>query len=250
MSLGLIGKKLGMSQIFDKDGKLIPVTFIQAGPCFVVQKKTKENDGYDAVQVGFGEKREKNTTKPLLKHFENAGVTPKRYLREFRIDGDNSGSAEVPEVGQQIPIDLFKEGDHVDVVGYSKGRGFAGTIKRWHTKRGPETHGSMYHRRAGSQGASSYPSRTWKNKHAAGHMGDERSTAVNLIVVATDAEKNLIMVRGSVPGHNNALVMIRPTIRAKKAARQLALAATAAERAAAAAAKMINPLKQSKKGGR
>jgi large subunit ribosomal protein L3 len=239
-----------MSQIFDKDGKLIPVTFIQAGPCFVVQKKTKETDGYDAVQVGFGEKREKNVTKPLLKHLEKAGVGPLRYLREFRLDDDGATNDKTPDVGQQLSVELFKEGDHVDVVGYSKGRGFAGTIKRWHTKRGPETHGSMYHRRAGSQGASSYPSRTWKNKHAAGHMGAERSTAVNLIVVGTDAERNLVMVRGSVPGHNNSLVMIRPTVRVRKAARQVALVATAAERAAAAAARVINPLKQSKKGGR
>lgn len=249
MSLGLLGKKLGMSQIFDKDGKLIPVTFIQAGPCFVVQKKTKETDGYNAVQVGFGEKREKTTTKPLLGHFKKAGTAPLRFVREFRLE-ENGSADPLPEVGQAIDLDLFKEGDHVDVVGLSKGRGFASPLKRWHVKRGPETHGSMYHRRAGSQGASSYPSRTWKNKHGAGRMGAESSSAINLIVIRTDKERNLILVKGSVPGHNNSFVMIRKTIRARKAERLTRLRMTAAERAAAAAARVINPLKASKKGGR
>lgn len=250
MSLGLLGKKLGMSQIFDKDGKLVPVTFIQAGPCFVLQKKNVESDGYNAVQVGFGAKKEKNTTKPLQGHFKKAGTEPMRFVREFRLEEGNGNSEQIPDVGQQVDLEIFKAGDHIDVVGVSKGRGFASPIKRWHVTRGPETHGSMYHRRAGSQGASSYPSRTWKNKHAAGHMGAARTTAVNLIVVATDKEKNLLIVRGSIPGHNNSFVIIRKTIRAKKAARQLALLASAQERAAAQAAKVINPLKASKKGGK
>jgi large subunit ribosomal protein L3 len=241
-----------MSQVFDKDGKLVPVTFIQAGPCTILQRKTKETDGYDAVQVGFGEKRAKNVTKALLGHFKKAAAdaAPPRMVREFRLDDGNGSQQQVPEVGQVLDVDVFKEGEHVDVVGVSKGRGFASPLKRWHVKRGPETHGSMYHRRAGSQGASSYPSRTWKNKHGAGHMGDERSTAVNLVVVRTDKERNLIMVRGSVPGFNNSFVMIRPTVRARKAERQMHLLATAAERAAAQAARVINPLKASKKGGK
>lgn len=247
MSLGLLGKKLGMSQIFDKDGKLVPVTYIQAGPCYVVQKKTKDTDGYEAVQLGFGEKKEKNVTKPLQGHYKKGNVPLLRYVREFRLE---DGNGDVPEVGAVLDVDLFKEGDHIDVVGVSKGRGFASPIKRWHVSRGPESHGSMYHRRAGSQGASSYPSRTWKNKKGAGHMGAERSTVINLVVVKTDKDKNLIMVRGSVPGHPNSFVMIRKTVRAKKAARQLQLQATAAERAKAAASKVINPIKASKKGGK
>jgi large subunit ribosomal protein L3 len=249
MPLGLLGKKLGMSQIFDRDGRLVPVTYIEAGPCTVLQKKTVDSDGYNAVQLGFGPKREKNTTRPLMGHFKKAGSPPLRFVREFRFD-DNNGFDQVPDVGQPVTVAVFKEGDHVDVVGVSKGRGFASPIKRWHVKRGPETHGSMYHRRAGSQGASSYPSRTWKNKHAAGHMGNERCTAVNLVVVGTDAERNLLIVRGSVPGHVNSFVMIRPTVRAKKAARQIMLEATRAERMAALAARAVNPLKASKKGGK
>ena len=247
MSLGLIGKKLGMSQIFDKDGKLVPVTFIQAGPCFVLQRKTKDSDGYEAVQLGYGEKKEKNVTKPLLGHMKKAGAPVVRVIREFRFDGPNGNGApaDVPEVGQTVDVELFKEGDHVDVVGVSKGRGFTSPIKRWHVSRGPETHGSMYHRRAGSQGASSYPSRTWKNKKGAGHMGDERSTALNLVVVGTDKERNLIMVRGSVPGFNNGFVMIRPTVRIRKAVRQAMLEATRADRAAAMG--KANPMKASKK---
>ena len=235
-----------MSQIFDKDGKLVPVTFIQAGPCHVLQRKTKDSDGYEAVQLGYGDKKDKNVTKPVMGHLKKAGAPALRVIREFRLDGVNgSGPAEVPEVGTTVDVELFKEGDHVDVVGVSKGRGFASPLKRWHVKRGPETHGSMYHRRAGSQGASSYPSRTWKNKHGAGHMGAERSTALNLVVVGTDKERNLIMVRGSVPGFNNGFVMIRPTVRAKKATRQQYLLATLVERAAAMG--KANPMKASKK---
>lgn len=248
MPLGLLGKKLGMSQMFDQDGKLVPVTYIQAGPCYVVQRKTTATDGYEAVQVGFDEKKEKNVNRPQLGHLKKAGVPMLRYIREFRLDGNGEG--EVPEVGATLDVDQFKAGDHIDVVGVSKGRGFASPIKRWHTARGPESHGSMYHRRAGSQGASSYPSRTWKNKHAAGHMGNARSSVLNLVVVKADKEKNLLIVRGSVPGHNNSFVVIRPTIRAKKAARQLQLLATAAERAKAASARAANPLKASKKGGK
>jgi large subunit ribosomal protein L3 len=240
-----------MSQVFDEKGNLVPVTVIQAGPCYVVQVKNKDSDGYDAVQVGFGEKREKNTTKPLLGHFKKVELPPLRFVREFRMEDDaeeNGGKA--PEVGQVINIELFQAGDHVDVIGVSKGRGFAGPIKRWHVRRGPESHGSMYHRSAGSQGASSYPSRTWKNKPAAGQMGSQRCTALNLIVIKTDKDRNLLLVRGSVPGHNNSLVMIRRTIRSKKATRLRQLRETAADRAAAAKARAVNPLKASKKGGK
>lgn len=249
MPLGLLGKKLGMSQIFDQNGKLVPVTYIQAGPCYVVQRKTAATDGYDAIQVGFDEKKEKNVKRPQLGHFKKAGVPLLRYVREFRLNGD-ADSEGLPEVGATLDVDQFKEGDHIDVIGLSKGRGFASPIKRWHVARGPETHGSMYHRRAGSQGASSYPSKTWKNKKGAGHMGNARSAVLNLVVIRTDKDKNLLIVRGSVPGHDNCFLVIRPTIRAKKAARQLQLLASAAERAKAAAARNANPLKASKKGGK
>lgn len=248
MPLGLLGKKLGMSQIFDQDGKLVPVTYIQAGPCYVVQHKTAASDGYDAIQVGFDEKKEKNVNRPQTGHLKKAGVPMLRHIREFRLNGDANAES-LPEVGSTLDVNLFKEGDHIDVVGVSKGRGFTSPIKRWHTARGPESHGSMYHRRAGSQGASSYPSKTWKNKPAAGQHGNSRSAVLNLVVVKADAEKNLLIVRGSVPGHNNSFVMIRPTIRSKKAARQLQLQVAAAERAKAGA-KAANPLKASKKGGK
>jgi large subunit ribosomal protein L3 len=247
MPIGLLGRKLGMSQVFDKNGRLVPVTFIEAGPCIVLDKKTKESDGYTAVQLGFGERKEKNTPQPLLGQFKKIGVPPLRFVREFRLE-DTTSLDKLPDVGGTLTLaDVFKEGEHVDVVGVSKGRGFASPIKRWHTRRGPETHGSMYHRRPGSQGASSYPSRTWKGKHAAGHMGAAQTTALNLVIMRTDEEKNLILVKGSVPGHTNSFVMIRKTIRAKKAERQIRLRLTAEERLAALAAKAINPLKASKK---
>lgn len=249
MPLGLMGKKLGMSQIFDAEGKLVPVTYIEAGPCTILQKKTVESDGYVAVQVGFGSKKEKNTTKPELGHFGKADAKPARYVREFRCD-ENPTLDGVPEVGATVGVTMFKKGDHIDVVGVSKGRGFASPIKRWHVARGPETHGSMYHRRAGSQGASSYPSRTWKNKKGAGQMGNTRVTALNLIVVDTDEDRNLILVRGSVPGHENSMVIVRPTVRAKKAARQLFMESTRIERLAAIASRKVNPLKASKKGSK
>lgn len=249
MPLGLLGKKLGMSQIFDTEGRLVPVTYIEAGPCTVLQKKTAETDGYSAVQVGFGAKKEKNTTKPELGHFAKANAAPARYVREFRCD-ENPTLDGVPAVGEAVNVSIFKKGDHIDVVGVSKGRGFASPIKRWHTARGPESHGSMYHRRAGSQGASSYPSRTWKNKHAAGHMGNVRVTALNLVIMDTDEERNLILVRGSVPGHENSMVIVRPTVRSKKAARQIYMESTRLERMKAIASRKVNPLKASKKGGK
>ncbi len=249
MPLGLLGKKLGMSQIFDSEGRLVPVTYIEAGPCTVLQKKTSETDGYCAVQLGFGTKKEKNTAKAELGHYAKANAKPARYVREFRCD-ENPSLEGVPEVGASVNVTLFKKGDHIDVVGVSKGRGFASPIKRWHVHRGPETHGSMYHRRQGSQGASSYPSRTWKNKRSAGHMGASRVTALNLVIVDTDEERNLILVRGSVPGYANSMVIVRPTVRAKKATHQLQMESTRTERMAASAAKKLNPMKASKKGGK
>jgi large subunit ribosomal protein L3 len=170
-----------------------------------------------------------------------------RFIKEFRLE--EAGLLEkLPDIGGVLKVsDVFQEGEHVDVVGISKGRGFASPIKRWHTRRGPETHGSMYHRRPGSQGASSFPSRTWKGKHAAGHMGAARCTALNLVIMKTDEDKNLILVKGSVPGHNNGFVIIRKTVRAKKAERQIRLLATKEQRLAEMAARAINPLKASKK---
>lgn len=247
MPIGLLGRKLGMSQIFDHHGRLVPVTFIEAGPCVVLDKKTLDEDGYTAVQLGFAQSKEKNTPKPLLGQFKKIGVPPMRFIKEFRLE-DAKLLESLPDVGGVLKVaDVFKEGEHVDVVGISKGRGFASPIKRWHTHRGPETHGSMYHRRPGSQGASSFPSHTWKGKHAAGHMGASRCTALNLVIVKTDEEKNLILVKGSVPGHNNSYVIIRKTVRAKKAERQIRLLATKEARLAEMAAKAINPLKASKK---
>jgi large subunit ribosomal protein L3 len=252
MSLGIVGRKLGMSQIFDEEGRLVPVTFIQAGPCTVTQlKSTDGGDGYDAVQVGFEPTTEKHLTKPEAGHLAKAGAGQLRHLVEFRLDRDDyfvrKERTEVPAVGSSYDVSIFKPGDHVDVVGTSKGRGFASPIKRWHSHRGPETHGSMYHRRAGSQGASSYPSRTFKGKHSAGHMGDARQTVLNLTVVQVDTEKNLILVRGAVPGHPNALVTVLPTIRAKRAQRQDFLLTTYKQRMAELSKRAANPLKASKK---
>jgi large subunit ribosomal protein L3 len=252
MSLGIVGRKLGMSQIFDEEGRLVPVTFIQAGPCTVTQVKSADGaDGYAAVQVGFESTADKHLSKAEKGHLAKANAPNLRHLVEFRLDREDyfvkNGRTEVPEVGGNFDVTIFKPGDHVDVVGTSKGRGFASPIKRWNSRRGPETHGSMYHRRAGSQGASSYPSRTFKGKHSAGHMGDARQTVLNLKVIQVDAEKNLILVRGAVPGHPNALVTVIPTIRAKRAARQDFLADTRAQRLAEASKRAANPLKASKK---
>lgn len=211
MTLGLLGKKLGMTRIFDDAGSVIPVTVIQAGPCPILQIKNKERDGYTALQLGFEAKAQRKVTQPMAGHFKRAGVEPVRLIREFRTE-DLDGFA----LGQVLDLDLFKVGEKVDVVGISKGRGFAGIQKRCHSSRGPETHGSMYHRRAGSQGASADPSHTWKGKSAAGHMGDAQTTAQNLTVVKVDKEKNLLVVRGSIPGHNEGYVVIRKSVKAAR----------------------------------
>ena len=208
MTLGLLGKKLGMTRIYDDAGNILPVTVIQAGPCPILQVKSRETDGYSALQLGFEPMAERKLTKAVAGHLKKAGVGPVRLIREFRAEDVNGYTA-----GQSLDLSLFNVGEKVDVIGISKGRGFAGPQKRWHSSRGPETHGSMYHRRAGSQGASADPSHTWKNKPGAGHLGSERVTVQNLTVVKVDAEKNLLVLRGSIPGHNNCYVMIRKAIR-------------------------------------
>ncbi|HHW58184.1 MAG TPA: 50S ribosomal protein L3 [Clostridia bacterium] len=210
MKKGILGKKHGMTQIFNEKGEVIPVTVIEAGPCVVVQKKTVETDGYNAIQVGFGDVKEKRLTKPLIGHFKKAGAPFKRYLREFRLD-DISGY----EVGSKIKVDIFKPGDRVDVTGISKGKGFAGVVKRYGANRGPMSHGSKYHRRVGSMGATTDPGRTFKGKIMPGHMGHERVTIQNLEVVKVDPELNLLLVKGSVPGPKGSLLIIKDSVKSK-----------------------------------
>jgi len=208
MKKAILGLKVGMTQIFDKSGKAVPVTVIAANPNVVVQKKTVENEGYEALQVGFDDKAEKKVTKPIKGHFAKAKVATKRYLREFRLE-----DVAAYEVGQEIKADIFKEGDKVDISGVSKGKGFAGSIKRHNFHRGPMGHGSKYHRQSGSMGASSDPSRTIPGKKLPGHMGAENTTVVNLEVVKVDLEKNVILVKGGVPGIRGSLVMIKDTVK-------------------------------------
>lgn len=224
MKKAILGKKVGMTQVFDKEGKAVPVTVIQAGPNVVVQKKTFENDGYSSIQVGFEDVKEKlkkvkdsegkektvsNILKPVKGHFEKAKIAAKRYLREFRLE-----DAASYEVGQEIKADVFKEGERVDVSGVSKGKGFAGVIKRYNAHRGPMRHGSKFHRAPGSMGASSDPSRTIPGKKLPGHMGAENTTVLNLEVVKVDPERNFILVKGGVPGIRGSLVMIKDTVKA------------------------------------
>lgn len=198
-----------MTQIFDENGKVVPVTVVEAGPCVVVQKKSVEKDGYNAIQVGFGDIREKLVNKPTKGHFAKAGVAIKRHLKEFRLEDVNAY-----EVGQEIKADLFEAGDKVDVSGVSKGKGFQGTIKRWNGHRGPMTHGSKFHRSVGSMGGSSDPARTFKNKKMPGHMGAENTTVLNLQVVKIMPEKNLILIKGGIPGPNKGTVVIRNAVKA------------------------------------
>lgn len=214
MTKAIIGRKIGMTQIFDEaTNKVIPLTVVEAGPCVVVQKKTVENDGYSAVQLGFGDMREKLANKPIKGHFAKADVAVKRTLKEFRLDG-----AEAMEVGAILKADTFAEGDIVDVSGTSKGKGFQGTIKRNNNSRLKETHGSgPVHRHAGSMGACSSPSRIYKGKALPGHMGSEKVTVQNLQIVRIDAENNLIAVRGAIPGPKNGIVTICDCVKKKKA---------------------------------
>lgn len=208
MKKGILGKKLGMTQVFAEDGTLIPVTVIEAGPCIVTQIKTQEKDGYNAVQLGFGDIREKLVNKPLKGHFEKAGVPLRRYLREFKFENIDDY-----KVGDEIKADIFTDGDRVDVVGRSKGKGFAGAIKRWNQHRGPMSHGSHYHRSPGSMGATSSPGRVFKSKKLPGRMGNERVTIQNLEVVKVDAEKNLLLIKGSVPGPRGTMLIIKESVK-------------------------------------
>jgi large subunit ribosomal protein L3 len=209
MKKAILTTKVGMTQIFNEDGVLTPVTVLQAGPCVVTQVKTVENDGYAAVQVGFGDIREKLVNKPMKGHFAKAGVAPKRFVREFRLE-----DAESYAVGQEIKADVFAAGDKVDATAKSKGKGFQGAIKRHGQSRGPMTHGSKYHRHAGSNGSATTPGRVFKGKKMAGHMGAVRITVQNLEVVRVDAEQNLILVKGAVPGPKKSLVMIKESTKA------------------------------------
>ncbi|WDC83136.1 50S ribosomal protein L3 [Caloramator sp. mosi_1] len=209
MKKAILGRKLGMTQIFDENGRVIPVTVIKAGPCFVVQKKTVDTDGYNSIQVGFEEIREKLVNKPMKGHFAKANLKPLRFVKEFRLE-----DVSAYEVGSEIKADVFAAGDKVDVTGTSKGKGFQGVIKRWNANRGPMSHGSKYHRAVGSMGASSDPSRTFKGKKMPGHMGARKSTMLNLQVVKVDAERNLILVKGAVPGPKKGLVIIRDSVKA------------------------------------
>ena len=209
MQKGIIGKKVGMTQIFDEKGNVIPVTVIEAGPCTVVQMKTVENDGYTAVQMGFGDVSVKRLTKPLKGHFDKADVAPKKALREFRFD-----DCTVFHVGDIVKADAFASGDRVDVVGTSKGKGYAGAIKRWNFQRLKETHGTgPVARHAGSLGACSSPSRVYKGMKGAGHLGAERVTVQNLDVVKVDAENNLIAIRGAVPGPRGSVVVLSESVK-------------------------------------
>ncbi|WP_308636585.1 50S ribosomal protein L3 [Paenibacillus silvisoli] len=202
---GILGKKLGMTQVFTADGNVVPVTVIEAGPCVVLQKKDQENDGYAAIQVGFSDKKESRANKPEIGHAKKAETAPKRYVREFK------GIAEY-EVGQEIKVDVFAAGEFVDVTATSKGKGFQGNIKRWNQSRGPMAHGSRYHRGPGSMG-SIQANRVPKGKHLPGHMGNETVTIQNLEIVRVDAERNVLLVKGSIPGPKNSFVKVKTTVK-------------------------------------
>ena len=209
MQKGIIGKKIGMTQVFDEKGNVVPVTVIEAGPCVVVQKKTVANDGYDALQFGFGDVSVNRVNKPMKGHFEKADVAPKRTLREFRFD-----NCDALNVGDIVKADTFASGDRVDVVGISKGKGYAGAIKRWNFQRLKETHGTgPVARHAGSLGACSSPARVYKGMKGAGHLGAERVTVQNLDVVKVDVENNLIAVRGAVPGPRGGIVVLSDSVK-------------------------------------
>ena len=211
MKKGIIGRKIGMTQIFDEKGNVIPVTVIEAGPCVVAQVKTVETDGYDAIQLGFGEIKDKHINKPEKGHFAKANVTAKKHLREFRLD-----SIENINIGDELKADTFAAGDQLDIQGTSKGNGFQGVIKRHGQSRGPMGHGSMYHRRPGSMGPTSTPGRVFKGKRLPGHMGRVTVTIQNLDVVRVDLDKNVILVKGSVPGAKGAILKVKSAVKASK----------------------------------
>jgi large subunit ribosomal protein L3 len=207
MTKGILGRKIGMTQVFAENGELIPVTVIEAAPNVVLQKKTVDTDGYEAIQIGFEDLREKLSNKPAKGHASKANATPKRFVRELR------GASEY-EVGQEVKVDIFAEGDIIDVTGISKGKGFQGAIKRHGQSRGPMSHGSRYHRRPGSMGPVA-PNRVFKGKALAGRMGGERVTVQNLVVVKVDTERNLLLVKGNVPGARKALVTVKSAVKSR-----------------------------------
>jgi len=209
MNKAIIGKKVGMTQIFDEKENVVPVTVIEAGPCNVVQIKTVETDGYDAVQLGYGEVKEYKVNKPDMGHFKKANVTAQKHLREFRVSNVNE-----IKVGDVVKVDTFAEGDVVDIQGTTKGKGFQGVIKRHGQSRGPMGHGSMYHRRPGSMGSTSTPGRVFKGKKLPGHMGVETVTIQNLRIVKVDLDKNVILVKGSVPGNKGSILKIKTAVKA------------------------------------
>lgn len=203
----ILGKKIGMTQIFNEDGVVIPVTVVEAGPLKVIQKKTIENDGYNAIQVGFKEIKENRVNKPLKGHFDKSGVEYKKYVKEFSVE-----NVEEFEIGQEIKVNIFEQGDKIDVIGISKGKGTQGPIKRHNYSRGPESHGSKYHRSGGARAAAAYPGRVFKGRKGPGKMGNERVTVQNLEVVRVDADRNLLLIKGAVPGPKGGLVIIKETV--------------------------------------
>ncbi len=209
MAKGILGKKIGMTQIF-AEGRAVPVTVVEAGPCTIIQKKTMSTDGYDAIQLGFGEQKERLSSKPMKGHFSKAGVKPFKFLRELKVE-----SGESFELGQVIKADVFSEGDFVDVVGTSKGKGFAGVIKRWNFNRASMTHGSMYHRRTGSLGATD-PARVFKGRRLPGRLGGTRTTIQGLKIVKVDPERNLLLIKGAIPGSNGSYVIVKNTVKQNK----------------------------------
>jgi len=208
MAKALLGKKIGMTQVFTEDGNVVPVTVVEAGPCVVVQKKTVETDGYNAIQLGFGDLREKLVNKPKTGHFKKAGVPVKRYLKEF----DSAGAGDL-KVGQKLKADIFETGEKVDVSGISKGKGFKGVVARWGAHRGPMSHGSGYHRRPGSMGGASDPSRVFKSKRLPGHMGVDKRTVQNLEIIRVDTDKNVLLIKGAIPGAKGGMVTIEKSVK-------------------------------------
>ena len=209
MKKAILGRKIGMTQIFDDKGRVVPVTAIEAGPCTVVQIKTKDADGYEAIQLGFGEVKAKKVIKPIKGHFAKVNIEPKKHLREFRLDEITYN------VGDELKADIFAEGETVDITGTTKGKGFQGVIKRHGQSRGPMGHGSMYHRRPGSMGSTSTPGRVFKGKKLPGHMGMQTVTIQNLEIIKVDLDKNVILVKGSVPGNKGAILKIKNSVKSK-----------------------------------
>jgi large subunit ribosomal protein L3 len=208
MPMGLIGQKVGMTTIYDAEGRAVTVTVVAAGPCVVVQKKTKDNEGYEAVQIGYGERKESRVSGGEKGHFKKAEVSPARYLREFRLS-----EGEAFDVGHVFNVEMFAQDQVIDVTGTSIGRGFAGMMKRWNAGRGPMAHGSKFHRHPGSIGAGTTPGRVYKGRHMAGRMGNKQVTVKKLSVAGIDAEKNLLLIRGAIPGCEGGMVIVRPTVK-------------------------------------